>query len=360
MPLLIFGAGATDRAISGTSSGGSPVFSWHRYACSRVPWRRSRRRRRCASRSNERKTDAMWTWFYRLASPPYVYRTAARAHALVLDGGGARPSATALIGGLGLRAARLSAGRCVSHHLRACAERLAVPVRPIPPWRWPAPSGSSGASRWAMRWRRRPRPSAPRSPCWPWSPARSGDGPMWGTYWAWDPRLTSELILLFLYVGVMSLRSAFEDPGARRPRGGAAGDRGRRQRAHHSLSRWCGGTHCIRGRRLLNSANPPCRAACSGRCCPCCLGFMLFLRRGAVHAAARRGAQSGAPGGVGAGGDQIVSAGGFWSMGGYARYRLAVLRVCACGVLAWNLWSARRYHAEARKRAQRALAMMRR
>jgi heme exporter protein C len=36
--------------------------------------------------------------------------------------------------------------------------------------------------------------------------------PMWGTYWAWDPRLTSELILLFLYVGVMSLRSAFADP----------------------------------------------------------------------------------------------------------------------------------------------------
>jgi heme exporter protein C len=35
--------------------------------------------------------------------------------------------------------------------------------------------------------------------------------PMWGTYWAWDPRLTSELILLFLYVGVMSLRTAFED-----------------------------------------------------------------------------------------------------------------------------------------------------
>jgi heme exporter protein C len=36
--------------------------------------------------------------------------------------------------------------------------------------------------------------------------------PMWGTYWAWDPRLTSELILLFLYFGVMSLRVAFEDP----------------------------------------------------------------------------------------------------------------------------------------------------
>ena len=36
--------------------------------------------------------------------------------------------------------------------------------------------------------------------------------PMWGTFWAWDPRLTSELILLFLYFGVMSLRQAFEDP----------------------------------------------------------------------------------------------------------------------------------------------------
>lgn len=35
--------------------------------------------------------------------------------------------------------------------------------------------------------------------------------PMWGTYWEWDPRLTSELILLFLYLGFMSLRGAFED-----------------------------------------------------------------------------------------------------------------------------------------------------
>jgi heme exporter protein C len=36
--------------------------------------------------------------------------------------------------------------------------------------------------------------------------------PMWGTYWQWDPRLTSELILLFLYIGVIALRSAIEDP----------------------------------------------------------------------------------------------------------------------------------------------------
>jgi heme exporter protein C len=33
----------------------------------------------------------------------------------------------------------------------------------------------------------------------------------WGTWWDWDPRLTSELILLFLYVGYMALQSAIED-----------------------------------------------------------------------------------------------------------------------------------------------------
>ena len=35
--------------------------------------------------------------------------------------------------------------------------------------------------------------------------------PMWGTWWVWDARLTSELILLFLYLGVIALYSAIED-----------------------------------------------------------------------------------------------------------------------------------------------------
>jgi heme exporter protein C len=35
--------------------------------------------------------------------------------------------------------------------------------------------------------------------------------PMWGTFWEWDPRLTSELILLFIYLGYISLRGAFDD-----------------------------------------------------------------------------------------------------------------------------------------------------
>lgn len=35
--------------------------------------------------------------------------------------------------------------------------------------------------------------------------------PMWGTFWVWDARLTSELILLFLYLGFMALQSAIEE-----------------------------------------------------------------------------------------------------------------------------------------------------
>jgi heme exporter protein C len=44
-----------------------------------------------------------------------------------------------------------------------------------------------------------------------WSGALWGR-PTWGTYWAWDARMTSELILLFLYLGVIALRQAIDDP----------------------------------------------------------------------------------------------------------------------------------------------------
>jgi heme exporter protein C len=36
--------------------------------------------------------------------------------------------------------------------------------------------------------------------------------PMWGTWWVWDARLTSELILLFLYLGFMALHAAIDEP----------------------------------------------------------------------------------------------------------------------------------------------------
>ncbi|KAA9130566.1 heme ABC transporter permease [Marinihelvus fidelis] len=36
--------------------------------------------------------------------------------------------------------------------------------------------------------------------------------PTWGTYWVWDARLTSELVLLFLYLGVIGLYNAYDEP----------------------------------------------------------------------------------------------------------------------------------------------------
>ncbi len=44
--------------------------------------------------------------------------------------------------------------------------------------------------------------------------------PTWGTWWVWDARLTSELILLFLYLGFIALKASIEDP-VRSDRAGA-------------------------------------------------------------------------------------------------------------------------------------------
>ena len=39
--------------------------------------------------------------------------------------------------------------------------------------------------------------------------------PMWGTWWEWDARLTSELVLLFIYIGYMALRASIDNPATR-------------------------------------------------------------------------------------------------------------------------------------------------
>ena len=59
--------------------------------------------------------------------------------------------------------------------------------------------------------------------------------PTWGAYWVWDARLTSELVLFLLYLGVLALYWTAEDPGARRARrrGADAGRRG--QPADHQI-----------------------------------------------------------------------------------------------------------------------------
>jgi heme exporter protein C len=152
----------------------------------------------------------MWTWFYKLASPPYVYGVAAAlmpwflSLAAVTIGYG-------LIGGLVFAPPDYQQGdafRIIYVHVpsawmsefvyttMALAGGIALIWRIKVAHAVAAASTPIGASLTLL--------ALVTGSMW--------GKPMWGTYWAWDPRLTSELILLFLYVGVMSLRPAFEDP----------------------------------------------------------------------------------------------------------------------------------------------------
>ena len=53
--------------------------------------------------------------------------------------------------------------------------------------------------------------------------------PTWGTFWEWDGRMTSTLVLLFIYLGIIALWRAFDDQLPRRPHR-RRGDAGRRAR----------------------------------------------------------------------------------------------------------------------------------
>ena len=68
--------------------------------------------------------------------------------------------------------------------------------------------------------------------------------PMWGTYWVWDARLTSMLLLFFLYLGHIALEPRLRRSRARRPRRRDPGAGRRRSTCRSSSSRSIGGTRC--------------------------------------------------------------------------------------------------------------------
>jgi heme exporter protein C len=153
----------------------------------------------------------MWTWFYKLSSPPYVYRVAA-AFAPWLLGLAAIAIGYGLIDGLVFAPPDYQQGdafRIIYVHAPSAWMSLS------------AYTVMAVAGAIALIWRIKvghavAAASAPIGASFTLAALATGSlwgRPMWGTYWAWDPRLTSELILLFLYVGVMALRPAFEDAG---------------------------------------------------------------------------------------------------------------------------------------------------
>ena len=89
--------------------------------------------------------------------------------------------------------------------------------------------------------------------------------PTWGTYWVWDARLTSMLILFLMYLGLIALWQAVEDSGRagadrRDPRRWSA-----RSTCRSSNSRSTGGTRCIRARASSAPTARPSPRACCGR-----------------------------------------------------------------------------------------------
>lgn len=152
-----------------------------------------------------------WAWFHRFGSPPHVYRLAG-----LLTPWFAWPAAlsilAALYGGLVLAPPDYQQGegfRIIYVH--APSAWLSVMIYSVMAtaagigliWRMKvahaAAASCAGIGAWftvvslvtGMLWGK----------------------PMWGTYWVWDPRLTAQLVLLFLYLGYIGLRAGIDDLG---------------------------------------------------------------------------------------------------------------------------------------------------
>jgi heme exporter protein C len=152
----------------------------------------------------------MWKWFHQLASPPYFYRISAilspwlLVPGLILIGYG-------VYAGLFLAPMDYQQGdafRIIYIHVPAAYLSLMAYMI------------MAGAGAIGLIWRIKlshavAAAAAPLGAAFTFLALATGSiwgRPMWGTWWEWgDPRLTSELILLFLYFGYMALRSAIDD-----------------------------------------------------------------------------------------------------------------------------------------------------
>jgi heme exporter protein C len=151
----------------------------------------------------------MWIWLHKFASPPHFYRLAGKLvpwfgwSALVLI-------VAALYGGLVLAPPDYQQGdafRIIYVHAPSAWMSLFVYVV------------MALASAIGLIWRIKlghavAASCAPIGASFTFAALATGalwGQPMWGTWWVWDARLTSELILLFLYLGYMALRASIDD-----------------------------------------------------------------------------------------------------------------------------------------------------
>ena len=152
----------------------------------------------------------MWTWFHKLASPPHFYRIAGLtipwfgwpALLLVLLGlyGGLVLAPMDYQQGEGFRIFYVHVPSAIMSMFVYSTMAIAAGIGLI--WRMKLAHAVAAAS-------------APIGAWFTFCALATGSlwgKPMWGAWWVWDARLTSELILLFLYLGYIALRSSIEDP----------------------------------------------------------------------------------------------------------------------------------------------------
>jgi len=150
-----------------------------------------------------------WAWLHRYASPPHFYRWAGRMIPW-LSSLAAICGAAGLIGALGLAPPDYQQGegyRIIFVH---------VPAAVLSTVAYAVMATAAGVGLiWRMNVAHAVAASCASIGAWFTALALVTGSlwgrPMWGTYWEWDPRLTSELVLLFLYLGYMGLRSAIDD-----------------------------------------------------------------------------------------------------------------------------------------------------
>lgn len=151
----------------------------------------------------------MWLWFHKLSSPPHAYRIAGMLRPWLLW-----PSVALMLVAAywGLVIApedyqQKDAFRIVYVHAPAAIFSLQIYVV------------MAVAAAIGLIWRMKVAHAVAAScaPIGAWFTALTlATGsiygkPMWGTWWEWDPRLTSELIQLFLFLGYIALRASFDD-----------------------------------------------------------------------------------------------------------------------------------------------------
>ncbi|HEU0225099.1 MAG TPA: heme ABC transporter permease [Steroidobacteraceae bacterium] len=150
-----------------------------------------------------------WTWLHKLASPPHAYRIAGRlapwfgwpAFLLIVVGlyGGLVLAPPDYQQGDGFRILYVHAPSAWMSMFVYATLAVAAAIGLI--WRIKLAHAMAAAS-------------APIGAWFTFAALATGSlwgKPMWGAWWVWDARLTSELILLFLYLGYMALRGSFDD-----------------------------------------------------------------------------------------------------------------------------------------------------